>query len=175
MERNSTFSNSKQSFNRKLGWLALLIVIAASLAVVMIPAMLIMPFKPQTPRAVELSYWLKSWSPIVTALGLIASLALAIWLWIGKRSWWRRSVLVLSMIPVLAATWFARQNHFEWMFNPLSQTAFAKISEAGFVGDKDMVMAVTINGESVAYPVRQMGYHHVVHDTVGGVPIVATY
>lgn len=174
METFSTVS-PQQKFNRKLAWLILLVIIAISLAVVMIPAMLIMPFKPQTPRAVELSYWLKSWSPIVTALALIASLALAIWLWRGKRSWWRRSLLVLSMIPVLAATWFARQNHFEWMFNPLKQTAFAKISEAGFVGDKDMVMAVTINGESVAYPIRQMGYHHVVHDTVGGVPIVATY
>lgn len=175
MENVSSSSQSNIARNRKLAWLILLGVVAISLAVVMIPAALIMPFKPQTSRAVEISYWLKSWSPIVTVLGLIASLALAIWLWIGKRSWWRRSLLVISMIPVLAATWFARQNHFEWMFNPLKQTAFAKISEASFVGDKDMVLAVTINGESVAYPVRQMGYHHVVHDTVGGVPIVATY
>ncbi len=171
MERSSTFS----SLNRKLAWLILLIVVAASLAMVMIPAMLILPFKPQTPRAVEISYLLKSWSPIVTVLGLIGSLALAVWLWIGKRSWWRRSLLVLSMIPVLAAAWFARQNHFEWMFNPLKQTAFAKASEASFVGDKDMVLAVTINGEAVAYPVRQMAYHHLIHDMVGGVPIVATY
>jgi hypothetical protein len=178
MENLSNASQLKSQpaiLNRKLAWMILLIVIVVSLAVVMVPAMLIMPFKPQTPRAVEMSYLLKSWSPIVTALGLIASLALAVWLWIGKRSWWRRSLLVLSMIPLLAAAWFARQNHFEWMFNPLKQTDFVKVSEAGFVGDKDMVMAVTINGESAAYPVRQMGYHHVVHDTVGGVPIVATY
>jgi len=178
MENLSNASQLKSQptiLNRKLAWLILLIVVAVSLAVVMVPAMLIMPFKPQTPRAVEISYLLKGWSPIVTALGLIASLALAAWLWMGKRSWWRRSLLVLSMIPLLAAAWFARQNHFEWMFNPLKQTGFVKAGEAGFVGDKDMVMAVTINGEAAAYPVRQMGYHHVVHDTVGGVPIVATY
>ena len=30
-------------------------------------------------------------------------------------------------------------------------------------------------GERVAYPVRLMGYHHLVADTVGGVPLVATY
>ena len=159
---------------RKLAWFGLVIIVGTSLAVVMIPAALIMPFKPQTPRAVEISYLLKSWSPMVTVLSLIASLALAVWLWVGKRSWWRRSLLVISMIPVLAAVWFARQNHFEWMFNPLKQTAFAKVGESK-VGDKDMVLAVTINGEAVAYPVRQMAYHHVVHDTVGGVPIVATY
>jgi hypothetical protein len=36
-------------------------------------------------------------------------------------------------------------------------------------------MVVAINGEAVAYPIRLMGYHHVVEDTVGGTPIVATY
>ena len=50
-----------------------------------------------------------------------------------------------------------------------------KASEASFVGQRDMVLAVTINGESVAYPVRQMAYHHVVHDRIEGVPIVVTY
>jgi hypothetical protein len=37
------------------------------------------------------------------------------------------------------------------------------------------VLAVTVGEESVAYPIRLMGYHHLVGDTVGGVPIVATY
>ena len=171
MERSSTFS----ILNRKLAWLILLIIVATSLAVVMIPAALIMPFKPQTQRAVEISYVLKWWSPIVTVLAAMISLGLVFSLWRSKRSWWQRGLLAVLMIPVLAAAWFAQQNHFEWMFNPLKQTAFAKVSEASFVSEKDMVLAVTINGEAVAYPVRQMAYHHVVHDTVGGVPIVATY
>ena len=81
----------------------------------------------------------------------------------------------LLLIPVFAATWMARQNHFEWMFNPLPNPAYAKVSEANFVADTDMVMAVETNGESVAYPVRQMAYHHVVQDVVGGKPITATY
>jgi hypothetical protein len=34
---------------------------------------------------------------------------------------------------------------------------------------------VTIGGESVAYPIRIMAYHHLVQDTVGDTPIVATY
>lgn len=29
-------------------------------------------------------------------------------------------------LPVLAVVWFARQNHFEWMFNPLTNSAHAK-------------------------------------------------
>ena len=171
-----TFPNTQTiNRNRKLAWLILMLTVAASFATVLIPAMLIMPFKPQTPRAVEISYLLKRWSPIVTALAVMISMGLAVLLWQSKRSWWRRGLLVALMIPAFVAAWFAQQNHFEWMFNPLKQTAFAKTSEAGFVGDKDMVLAVTINGEAAAYPVRQMAYHHVVHDTVGGVPIVATY
>ena len=84
-------------------------------------------------------------------------------------------MLVVILIPVFAATWFARQNHFEWMFNPLTSAAYAKISEANFVGDADMLLAVENEGEAVAYPIRLMAYHHLVQDTVGGTPIVATY
>jgi hypothetical protein len=38
-----------------------------------------------------------------------------------------------------------------------------------------MVIAVETIADSVAYPVREMAYHHLVMDTVGGVPVVATY
>ncbi len=38
-----------------------------------------------------------------------------------------------------------------------------------------MVLAVQINSESRAYPIREMAYHHVVNDTVGRQPIVSTY
>jgi len=38
------------------------------------------------------------------------------------------------------------------MFNPLAKAAYAKTSEAGFVDEADVVMAVDSNGEAVAYP-----------------------
>lgn len=38
-----------------------------------------------------------------------------------------------------------------------------------------IVIAVSINGESAAYPIQLMGYHHQVRDTVGGMPILVTY
>src|SRR5712692_1826092 len=40
---------------------------------------------------------------------------------------------------------------------------------------KRVPLAVKINKEAVAYPVRLMAYHHVVQDVVGGTPICATY
>jgi hypothetical protein len=61
------------------------------------------------------------------------------------------------------------------MFNPLPNAAYAKIGEANFLGDSDMLLAFENQGEAVAYPIRLMAYHHLVEDTVGGTPIVATY
>ena len=159
---------------RKLVWLSLFVLIAIVLAIVLTPVFLIMPFKAQTPRVVEVSYMMRRWSPVVTALASLLILTLTIRLWLGGR-WWSRIILVLLLVPVFAATWLARQNHFEWMFNPLPNPAYAKATDVTFINDDDRVLSVTIGNESVAYPIRLMGYHHVVQDTVGGTPIVATY
>jgi len=156
-------------------WVALLVVVLAGLAMVLIPVWIIMPFKAQTERGMELAYGLKQWSPIVTLVGSLAAIGLAVWLWPRARRWWRKAALVVVLVPLFAATWFARQNHFEWMFSPLADASYAGASEAGFVADAEMVIAVEKNGEAVAYPVRLMAYHHIAQDTVGGTPIVATY
>ena len=39
----------------------------------------------------------------------------------------------------------------------------------------DKVLAVSWGRMARAYPIRTMGYHHIVNDTVGGVPIAVTY
>jgi hypothetical protein len=150
------------------------LLVVVVLVVVLTPVFLIMPFKAQTSRTMEISYLMRRWSPWVTVLASLLILAIAVRLWMGGR-WFGRIALVILLLPALAATWLARQNHFEWMFNPLPNPAYAKVADASFVNDDDRLLAVTINGESVAYPIRLMGYHHVVEDTVGGTPIVATY
>jgi len=160
--------------NRKVLWLSLFVLIVIVLALVLTPVFLIMPFKAQTPRIMEVSYLMRRWSPVITILTSLLILTLTVRLWLGGR-WWGRVLLVLLLVPVIAATWLARQNHFEWMFNPLPNPAYAKVAETTFVANDDRVMSVTIGIESVAYPIRLMGYHHVVQDTVGGTPIVATY
>ena len=159
---------------RKLVWLLLFLLVIAVLAVVLTPVFLIMPFKAQTPRIMAISYVMRRWSPLLTVVASLLILTLTIGLWMGGR-WWSRIVLLLLLPPVFAATWLARQNHFEWMFNPLPHPGYVKAADVSFINDDDRVLAVTIGNESVAYPVRLMGYHHVVQDTVGGTPIVATY
>ena len=170
-----TGRNSFLLFNRKTEWLALFAITFVAVAFVVVPVWIIQPFKPQTARGVELSYTLRLWSPLVTILSLASCLFLVASLWQGSQRWWKKAFLVVVLIPLLASAWFARQNHFEWMFNPLANATYAKSSEAGFVADTDIVMTVESNGEAAAYPIRQMAYHHLVHDVVGGTPIVATY
>lgn len=170
LTRLSEWTNAR----RKLVWLLLFVLVVAVVAIVLTPVFLIMPFKAQTPRTMEISYLMRRWSPLVTLLGSLAILIFMTGLWFGGR-WWSRAFMLLLLVPVVGATWLARQNHFEWMFNPLRNPAYAKAAEAAFVNDSDRVLAVTLGGEAVAYPIRLMGYHHLVGDTVGGTPIVATY
>ena len=153
----------------------LLALTLLAFAIVLIPVWIIQPFKPQTSLGVELSFVLRRWSPWITILALALSAFLIVKLWRDSRRWWKKALLLIILIPLLVSTWFARQNHFEWMFNPLPNAAYAKANDADFVADGDVVLAIELNGEAVAYPIRLMAYHHLVEDVVGDTPIVATY
>ena len=170
-----TNAQTQTGIERRLIWPALLGLLVFSIAFVAIPVFLIQPFRPQTQRALEISYLLRSWSPLATAIMLLAALALVIWQWRQTRRWWRKTLLVILLLLSIVPAWFARQNHFEWMFNPLQNSAYVKANDASFVRDSDMVLAVKINNEAAAYPVRLMAYHHLVADAVGGTPVCATY
>lgn len=148
-------------FGNKTAWLFLLLITAITFAVVFTPVWLIQPFAAQTERQLEISYFLKSWSPILTIVFALAAIALAVFIFRNSARWYKTIPLILPLLIIFVFTWFARQNHFEWMFNPLKSAQFAKVSETDFVKDDEMVLAVVINGDAVAFPVRQMAYHHI--------------
>ena len=108
--------------SRRLLWLLLVLVLIVSFAFVITPAFLIQPFRPQTARALEISYLLKSWSRVVTVIAMGLVLAFTYTLWRYPRRWWRKAILVVLLLLALPPAWFARQNHFEWMFNPLKNS-----------------------------------------------------
>jgi hypothetical protein len=84
------------------------------------------------------------------------------------------AIVVLLAAAALPA-WFVRQNHFEWMFAPLPAVEYASIADTTFLTDSEIVMGVEIGGAAHAYPIRQLGYHHIVNTEVGGRSIAATY
>lgn len=155
-------------------WLLLLLIVAAALALVVVPVLLIQPFKPQTERSLAVGYALKSWAPLATVALAALALFLVARAWRGSR-WWAKAAMVLLFLPVAASVWASRQNVYEVMFNPLERPAYVPPAEVSYIGDEDMVLSVERGGERAAYPVRLMAYHHIVADTVGGVPIAATY
>jgi hypothetical protein len=161
--------------SRRGAWLALLLLPLLALAVVMVPVMLIRPFTSQSPSAIELAYTLRRWSPWLTIALSLAALGLAVRLWREAPRLIPRIAAALLALAAVATTWMSRQNHFEWMFAPLPDARFVRAAEANAVAPEDMVLAVMTGGDAVAYPVRQIAYHHLVEDSVGGVPVVATY
>jgi hypothetical protein len=98
-----------------------------------------------------------------------------------RARWFGRTVLVLASTLMLATAWFARQNHFEWMFRPAHDVRFTAIKDATGVVAHELVIAVAAPGsasasaDALAFPIRRIGYHHVVNTTLGDEPIVATY
>ncbi|HSP64000.1 MAG TPA: hypothetical protein VLQ90_13520, partial [Pyrinomonadaceae bacterium] len=78
-------------------WLLLPGLPLLSIALVAIPVFLIQPFRPQTQRALEISYLLRRWSPLATVILLIATFALVILQWGRTRRWWRKAILVVLL------------------------------------------------------------------------------
>lgn len=152
--------------------LALFLLVVAACAIVFLPAYILNPFAPETERGLAVAYTAKRYAPVVTLLFVAAGVWLATKLW---NRWWRKTLVVLALLLLVGTVWLSRQNHFEWMFAPLAKSAYAAMHEVDFVEADDMVLAVKVNGEAAAYPVRLLAYHHIVHDVVGGVPIVVTY
>src|SRR2546430_11084020 len=116
MEKALTLTNTRTQsrIGSRLIWPTLLLLLLLSIAFVAIPVFLIQPFRPQTQRALEISYLLRTWSPLVTVIIFLAALALTIWRWKGTRRWWRKALLVIILVLSIVPAWFARQNHFEW-------------------------------------------------------------
>ena len=156
-------------------WVALFVTIAVGIAAIAFPTFYIMPFKPQKAWVMALALQARAVAPLVTTIAAVLSAALAILLAMRLRRWWSRAAAIAALAPIGLATWFAHQNHFEWMFNPLDSPRYVAADKAKFVKADDVVIAVVIGGEAVAYPIRQIGYHHVVNDVIGRKPIVATY
>ena len=153
----------------------LVLIVLSSFLVVFIPAYLIRPFAPQTASDLEVSYTLRSVSPLLTLALLLPGFLCALVLWRSTTSRLRKSGLAIAGVLLTALAILARQNHFEWMFHPLPQPGYVEAAKASHVNDGDMVLSLEMHGEARAYPVPLMAYHHLVNTTVGREPIVATY
>lgn len=156
-------------------WIALAVVtLAVSLFFLIYPVYVIRPFRHQ--GAMELKAALavlrfRVW--LLSAASVLALLAVGQY-WRSPRSWWKRGMVALTAILVFACTALSRINIYELMFHPVDRPEFSPAAATKLDGGEE-VLAVRVGGEARAYPIRNISYHHVVNDRLGGVPIVATY
>jgi hypothetical protein len=148
-------------------------LILASLALFLIPAWIIQPFKYQSPRALSLALAVRQMAPWGTLLAAALAFFLAWNLW-KQVSLWKKVLLALGLCLVTAATAMARIDYFEWMFHPVTAPGFQAAQESK-LDSGEMVMAIRFGNDARAYPIRAMAYHHVVNDVVHGIPVVVTY
>ena len=60
-------------------------------------------------------------------------------------------------------------------FVPLDNPEFVSADEATFLEPDDRVLGLTVGGESRAYPISMMTFHHVANDELGGLPVLVTF
>ncbi len=58
---------------------------------------------------------------------------------------------------------------------PLDDPVMVHATDAGYLVDTDLVFGIEINGDARAYPLRIMGWHEMVNDVIGGVPVALAY
>jgi len=139
-----------------------------------IPIYVIRPFRPQDPTQLAMALTVRSLAPWLSALSAIVVLLVAKRAWSGIVSRGSRIALpALSLLAVAGAV-LTHVNIFEIMFHPYDAPVFGTIASVQ-TDDDEKVLSVKIGPEVHAYPIRTMGYHHIVNDIIGGVPIAATY
>ena len=154
--------------------LVLLACVVVSLICVGYPMYVIRPFRAQGARELAAALVVSRFRPFITVWSAIASLVAAVGYWRVQANKWRRALVVAGAGFVCLLAFLARVNVYELMFHPVDHPAFAAASDVKLDKD-DKLIVVKIGGSARAYPIRTMGYHHIVNDVVGGTALVATY
>lgn len=82
-----------------------------------------------------------------------------------------RAGLAAALLVAAAPVWGQRGPRFE----PLEEPKFVPAAQADFLADNDRVLGVEGNGAAKAYPVEVAAWHHIIHDRLGGLPILPTW
>jgi hypothetical protein len=174
--QGSSEPGSRREAVRGRWWLAAALAALAVGAEVLVwvPLRILRPFAPQTGAGLARAFEMQRVAPAVTLVALVLGAALAWRLWRSLR-WVGRLGVGLALAVLCTAAWMARQDIFEKMFRPLPRPGYLAAADADFVAPDDMVLAIAADGDAAAYPVRQIAYHHVVMDVVGGTPVAVTY
>jgi hypothetical protein len=154
---------------KKLFWLGLIGLLLFEIANVYF----IMPMPgSQKMNSIDAAYFLYKWRWVFRVIfGLMIIIGLF------KASWHRRwKWLLILPIGILAAVIYIANFKMaaDAMFKQPKQLLLVS-ADKNKVDSNRLVIGISINGEAKAYPIRFLGYHHHIQDTVGGKALMVTY
>ncbi|HLF46956.1 MAG TPA: DUF3179 domain-containing (seleno)protein [Chitinophagaceae bacterium] len=152
---------------KKLFWSGLLGLLLFEIANVYF----IMPMPgSQQMNSIDAAYFLYKWRWVFRSLfGVMIVVGLL------KSNWKRKWLLVIPLGLVAAVLYIANfKMAADAMFRQPRQLLLTQ-ADNNKVDSNRLVLGISINGESKAYPIQFLGYHHHIQDTVGGKPIMVTY
>ena len=154
----------------------LLACLAVSLVCVVYPIYVIRPFRAQGARELAVALAVSRFGPVITAVSALVAVGAAIGYWRAQARNLARGVGSAVWRSVGVRPRGARARECVRADVPPGRPSGVRGGRVTYKLDKDdKLIAVKIGGSARAYPIRTMGYHHIVNDVVGGTAIVATY
>ncbi len=155
---------------KKLFWIALLLFVVFELANVYF--IMPMPYS-QRVRSIDVAYFLYTWRwwfrgglGLVIAIGAVGTFRAPGWQrWLAIPALGAAGYVAYAANYVLAA---------DKIFLPPTRVRLAPVAQ-NVVEPGRLVVGVDLGGEARAYPIRFIGYHHQVRDTVDGIPILVSF
>lgn len=152
---------------KKLFWTGIIGILSFEIANVFF----IMPMPgSQRMNSIDLAYFLYNWRwifRILFLLMIVTGLFFSQW----KRKWLVAFPLIIVAAIINMANFKMAADH---MFYKTHNLVLANTANNKVDSDR-LVLGVVMNGHAKAYPIRFLGYHHQVMDTLAGKPIMVTY
>lgn len=162
------------SFKASRPWLGLIVCLLIAVFFLAYPLYIIYPFRYQSPVQLKFALRIVQLRPYVGILLSALAVVFAVWCWRRHTRMVAKVAAAFVAVCTLAVAILSRINVYELMFHPSDQPSFAAADKTKLDGG-EQVIAIQVGQAARAYPIRVISYHHIVNDTVGGLPVVATY
>jgi len=124
----------------------------------------------QKMNSINIAYFLYKWRWAFRGVFLLMML-----IGLAKGNWKRKWIPVIPILLLVALAYMANfKMAADAMFKQPKQLLLTGAA-TNKVDTNRLVIGVTVNGESKAYPIRFLGYHHHIQDVIGGKNIMVTY
>ncbi|HLX91122.1 MAG TPA: DUF3179 domain-containing (seleno)protein [Puia sp.] len=135
----------------------------------------IMPFPgSQKANTIHLAYFIDRnivWIRLVAVLMILYPLAYIL----RQGKIWKKVLLTMAIVAYLLVAYAFNFKFLadKMFYQPKNKLMVSVIDNR--VDTNSLVIATELQGQSKAYPIEIIGYHHQVQDTIGGVPVLVTY